>query len=144
MMNKTITFKTDILPYSDEDYSIGNESLRWKVNGYVISEAAKKQVDESIESPSSNLPTTAAVMEYIDQKFKEMESALTHQLEEKLNNIKSMLTSIENNVASRTYNTGDAFIYDDHLYKATEIIFIGDAIIPNVNCTQTSIIKLLM
>lgn len=128
-MNKTITLKTDVLPYSDQDYSLGNQSLKWKVNDYVVSAAAEKEVDDSIEDPTFNLPTSAAVIDYCEKKLREAES---------------VIANVETSVASRNYNTGEAFMFNHTLYRATELIFIGDAILPDINCTKTTLVDLIV
>lgn len=51
------------------------------------------------------------------------------------------------NSATIAYSQGDFFIYNDVLYRATTIINIGDAIIPNTNCIAvilTDVIKQLV
>lgn len=70
MPNKTITFKTDILPYTSEGYNIGDATHKWKVNGYVVAAAAAKSVDTSISagSTSANLPTSGAVASFVEGK----------------------------------------------------------------------------
>lgn len=132
-MNKTVTLKTDVLPYSDKDYSLGNQSLKWKVNDYVVSAAAEKEVDDSIEGPSSNLPTTSAVMSYVESVFSGIN----------MSKVLNLIANVEDSVAKHNYTTGDAFISGGCLYKATELIFIGDAILPDINCTKTTIVDLI-
>lgn len=45
----------------------------------------------------------------------------------------------EGALATRAYQIGDFFWYNDTLYKATAVINVGDAIVPNTNCTTTTI-----
>lgn len=54
MPNKTLTFKTDILPYSSEGYNIGDSTNKWKVNGYVVSAAAEKNVTDNTTPTAPN------------------------------------------------------------------------------------------
>ena len=68
MPNKALTFKTDILPYSDRNFNLGNLSVKWKVNGYVVSSASEKNVDVSVVAGSDNLPTSAAVISFVEGK----------------------------------------------------------------------------
>ena len=41
--------------------------------------------------------------------------------------------------SAHAYSTGDFFIYNDILYKATDDIAIGDTIVPNTNCSATNV-----
>ena len=55
---------------------------------------------------------------------------------------------LQNNIAAfneptatstHAYSAGDYFFYNDILYKATDTIGIGDTIVPNTNCTATTV-----
>ena len=41
--------------------------------------------------------------------------------------------------SAHAYSVGDYFIYNDVLYKATDVIGIGDTIVPDTNCTTTNV-----
>ena len=45
----------------------------------------------------------------------------------------------ETDIAAQAYSSGTYFIYNDILYKATANIAVGDQIIPNTNCEQTTV-----
>lgn len=45
----------------------------------------------------------------------------------------------EDNTSDNAYAIGDIFVYDGKLYKATSAIAANDYIIPNTNCTETSV-----
>ena len=68
MPNKTWTLEVDLIPSEDGEYNLGNASKKWNVNGYLVNEASAKQVDTAITSGSTStkLPTTAAVVDYVD------------------------------------------------------------------------------
>lgn len=40
--------------------------------------------------------------------------------------------------STHAYSVGDYFIYNDVLYVATELIAVGDTIVPDTNCTTTN------
>lgn len=45
--------------------------------------------------------------------------------------------------ASRAYSANATFLFSGSLYKATSSISVGEAIVPNVNCSKTTILELL-
>ena len=45
----------------------------------------------------------------------------------------------ESATSTHSYTVGKYFIYNDVLYKATDVINVGDTIVPNVNCAATNI-----
>ena len=57
--------------------------------------------------------------------------------------IAGLIGNSEGATASKAYSVGDVFLYSGKLYKATASIAQGSAIVPNTNCTQTTIIDLL-
>ena len=68
--NKSLTFEVDILPDTTATYNLGNASKQWKLNGKTPGDAIEKDVDSSIAdaSTSSNLPTSAAVASFVENK----------------------------------------------------------------------------
>ena len=57
--------------------------------------------------------------------------------------IDALIAKHEGATASEAKTAGDAFIYNGKLYKATDSIASGAAIVPGTNCTQTTIIDLI-
>ena len=57
--------------------------------------------------------------------------------------IDALIGTHEGATASSAKASGDVFIYNGKLYKATTAISSGAAIVPGTNCTQTTIIDLL-
>lgn len=57
--------------------------------------------------------------------------------------ISDIIGSIEGAMASNSYSVGDVFLHKGALYKATNAIAPGDAIVPGTNCEQTTIIDIL-
>ena len=45
----------------------------------------------------------------------------------------------ESATSTHAYTLGKYFIYNDVLYKATDVINVGDTIVPNVNCAATNV-----
>lgn len=69
-MPNTMTFEVDVLPNTTSTLNLGSSDKKWKVNGVIPGDALAKNVDSSISSDSStNLPTTAAVVYYVDNKI---------------------------------------------------------------------------
>lgn len=57
--------------------------------------------------------------------------------------IANLIGNSEGATASKAYSAGDVLFHDGKLYKVTASIAQGSAIVPNTNCTQTTIIDLL-
>ena len=57
--------------------------------------------------------------------------------------ISGIIAPVEGATASKPYAIGDAFLHGGALYKASAAIAAGDAIVPETNCTQTTIIEML-
>lgn len=57
--------------------------------------------------------------------------------------IADLIGNSEGATASKAYSVGDVLLHDGKLYKVTASIAQGSAIVPNTNCTQTTIIDLL-
>lgn len=57
--------------------------------------------------------------------------------------ITDLIGNSEGATASKAYSVGDVLLYSGKLYKVTASIAQGSAIVPNTNCTQTTIIDLL-
>lgn len=57
--------------------------------------------------------------------------------------ISDIIGPIEGATASNSYSVGDVFLHKGALYKATNAIASGDAIVPGTNCEQTTIIDIL-
>lgn len=70
MPNNTLSFEVDVLPNTDATYNLGSENKRWKLNGKTVGGAVEKNVDTSISagSSSANLPTSAAVASFVENK----------------------------------------------------------------------------
>lgn len=57
--------------------------------------------------------------------------------------LSGIIAPVEDSTASKAYAIGDAFLHGGALYKASAAIAEGDAIVPETNCTQTTIIEML-
>ena len=70
MPNKHWDMETDMIPETTDTYNLGTSQKKWIVNGYELNDACAKEVDTSIEdeSESTNLPTTAAVVEFVSDR----------------------------------------------------------------------------
>lgn len=75
-------------------------------------------------------------------------SALGARMTNAENNIDDVRSDLEDMIiafneptatSTHNYTIGDYFIYNDVLYKATAAIAIGDAIVPNRNCSATNV-----
>lgn len=58
-------------------------------------------------------------------------------------NIADLIGNSEGAAASKAYSVGDVLLHDGKLYKVTASIAQGFPIVPNTNCTQTTVIDLL-
>ena len=88
-----------------------------------------KASGDTTQSASSN-----AVGNYTDEAKAKIQTML---------GIADIIGNSEGATASQAYSVGDVFLYSGKLYKATASITQGSAIVPNTNCTQTTIIDLL-
>jgi hypothetical protein len=88
-----------------------------------------KAAGDTTQSQSSN-----AVGNYTDTAKGKIQSML---------GIADLIGNSEGATASKAYSVGDVLLHDGKLYKVTASIAQGSAIVPNTNCTQTTIIDLL-
>lgn len=69
-------------------------------------------------------------------------TTLTTELDDVRQDFKDAICTFDEGTATlstRAYQIGDFFWYNDTLYKATAVINIGAAIVPNTNCVTTTI-----
>ena len=57
--------------------------------------------------------------------------------------VSGIVGTVETGKASKTYAVGKAFLYNGKLYKATDVIAEGSAIVPGTNCEETTLLDLL-
>ena len=88
-----------------------------------------KSAGDTTQSQSSN-----AVGNYTDTAKGKIQTML---------GIADLIGNSEEATASKAYSVGDVLLHDGKLYKVTASIAQGSAIVPNTNCTQTTIIDLL-
>lgn len=88
-----------------------------------------KSAGDTTQSASSN-----AVGSYTDTAKGKIQTML---------GIADLIGNSEGATASKAYSVGDVLLYSGKLYKVTASITQGSAIVPNTNCTQTTIIDLL-
>ena len=88
-----------------------------------------KAAGDTTQSQSSN-----AVGNYTDAAKGKIQAML---------GIADLIGNSEGATASQAYSVGDVFLHKGKLYKATASIAQGSAIVPNTNCSQTTIIDLL-
>ena len=88
-----------------------------------------KSAGDTTQSQSSN-----AVGNYTDTAKSKIQTML---------GIADLIGNSEGAMASQAYSVGDVLLHDGKLYKVTASIAQGSAIVPNTNCTQTTIIDLL-
>ena len=100
-------------------------SLQHKSTFYGLAKAA----GDTTQSQSSN-----AVGQYTDSAKGKIQTML---------GIADLIGNSEGATASKAYSVGDVFLYNGKLYEVTASIASGSAIVPNTNCTQTTIIDLL-
>ena len=104
--NKHMDFGTDLLPLTNGGYFLGKTDKRWKIfadqingeapvtltgeqaltnktyNGYTLAAASAKAVDTSISNNSStNLPTTAAVVNYVNTSMSDCKIEILNMME---------------------------------------------------------------
>lgn len=68
-------------------------------------------------------------------------TGLQNEVSDVRNDAEDMVCAYRENSATSThaYAVGDYFIYNDVLYKATEVINVGSTIVPDTNCTTTNV-----
>ena len=68
MPNKSWEMRVDMIPKTNNTFNLGDSTHKWNVNGYSLGDACAKGVDTSIadESTSTNVPTTGAVVSYVE------------------------------------------------------------------------------
>lgn len=88
-------------------------------------------------SMQSDIDSNAANIEALQQK----ESLQDAEIAGVKADAFDMVTAYNEPTATSThaYTSGDYFIYNDVLYKATRAIAIGDTIVPDTNCKTTNI-----
>ena len=89
-----------------------------------------KSAGDTTQSQSSN-----AVGVYTDTAKSKIQTML---------GIADLIGNSEGATASKAYSVGNVLLHDGKLYKVTASIAQGSAIVPNTNCTQTTIIDLLI
>ena len=69
-MPSNMTFGVNLNPKEDNTYSLGNATHKWKINDIVLGDSISKNIDTAIidGSTSVNLPTSAAVVSFIEGK----------------------------------------------------------------------------
>lgn len=70
MAVENLVFGTNVLPSENGSLNLGDASNKWKINGKTTGDAIEKDVDSSISdgSTSNNLPTSAAVASFVENK----------------------------------------------------------------------------
>lgn len=102
------------------------------INGKLLDdEAAITSLQGSVSTHATQIATLANSVNQLNTEVADVRS-----------DAEDMITAYNEGAAStstRVYAVGDYFIYNDVLYKATQVISIGDTIVPNTNCTATNV-----
>ena len=62
----------------------------------------------------------------------------------KLDKLKANIATIETSPVTSNHIVGDFFIYNDKLYKVTSAIAVGDTVLPNANCVETTVAEQIL
>lgn len=96
---------------------------------------ALEQHDETLDDAVLNLTARVSACE-------QAITTLTTELADARQDFKDAICTYDEGSATlstRSYQVGDFFWYNNTLYKATAVINVGAAIVPNTNCETTTI-----
>lgn len=99
---------------------------------------------DRMTTAEGNITTNANDISALDGRLTTAEGTITQhtaQIADVRQDVEDMICAYNEASATSThaYAIGDYFIYNDVLYKATQVIAIGDTIVPDTNCTTTNV-----
>lgn len=102
-----------------------------------------------MDTAEQNIGTNTADIAGLDTRLTTAEGAITSQasqIADVKQDTEDMICAYNEASATSThrYEVGAYFIYNDVLYKATQVIAIGDTIVPDTNCETTNVTTEIM
>lgn len=115
---------------SQGDASVANEHAAAAVETANATSEALGTLSTTVGTHTTQIAALGARMTNAENNIDDVRSDL-----------EDMITAYNEPTATSThaYSTGDYFIYNDVLYKATTSISIGETIVPNTNCMATNV-----
>lgn len=106
-------------------------------------------LDTRLTTAEGNISDNAANITSLDTRLTTAEGTITTQatqISDVRADTEDMICAYNEPTATSThaYTSGDYFIYNDVLYRATTTIGIGDTIVPDTNCTTTNVTSELL
>lgn len=99
---------------------------------------------ERMTTAEGNITTNANDISALDGRLTTAEGTITQHtsdIADVRSDCEDMICAYNEATATSThaYAVGDYFIYNDVLYRAIQVIAIGDTIVPDTNCTTTNV-----
>lgn len=97
-----------------------------------------------MNTAEQNIATNTGDIAGLDTRLTTAEGAIASQqaqITDTRQDLEDMICAYNEASATSThaYEIGDYFIYNDVLYRAIQVIAIGDTIVPDTNCTTTNV-----
>lgn len=144
------TVSTDKRDWTDTNQAFADVDAALHTASETASTAASNisTLDGQINTPSTGLAAQLAAAQEditsLDGRMDTAEGTITQHttdISDVRGDCEDMVCAYNEPTATsaHAYSTGDFFIYNDILYKATDDIAIGDTIVPNTNCSATNV-----
>lgn len=106
-------------------------------------------LEARMDTAEQNIANNTGDIAGLDTRLTTAESAITSQasqITDTRQDLEDMICAFNEASATSThrYEVGDYFIYNDVLYRAIQVIAIGDTIVPDTNCTTTNVTSELL
>lgn len=140
------TVGTDKRDWSDTNQAFSDidAAIYGAVSDVATAGTAISGLETRMTAAEGNISDNAANITSLDTRMTTAEGAIT-SLSSRVDDVGSdlgdMICAYNEPTATSThdYAVGDYFRYNNVLYRATQIIAIGDTIVPDTNCTTTNV-----
>lgn len=144
--NLPLTTGADKRDWSDTNqaFSDVDAALYGAVQDTAQAELDIDALETRMDTAEQNISTNTGNIAGLDTRVTTVEGAVTSlsgQVTDTRQDLEDMICAYNEASATSThaYAIGDYFIYNDVLYKATQVIAIGDTIVPDTNCSTTNV-----
>ena len=130
---------------TNEPFAAIDAALQTAVDTCEANQAAITELQTDVQGLTDDMASRVSEITALQTRVSATEQSivtLNTELADARQDFKDAICTYDEGTATastRAYAVGDYFWYNDTLYKATAVIAVGDAIVPNTNCVTTTI-----
>lgn len=129
---------------TNEGFAAVDTALHTAVTESAQAKTDIDRIDESLIDTIDDVAENATEISSLKRRVAVTETAIAQNTADITDVRQDLQDNIESNhelsaTSTHSYAIGDYFYYNDVLYKATAVINIGDTIVPNTNCSATTV-----